>query len=116
MLTTAELTAMRTVQQQTMVETVVITRRTLTTDSLGGFTDSWSTAATTVGRLAPVGAREATLAGQQRIVANWKITLPASADVRNEDRLTIGSRVFEVVGIQGAETRETARVCLCQER
>lgn len=107
---------MRSVQQQTMTETVVISRRTLTTDSIGGYTDSWATASTTVGRIAPVGANEATLAGQQRILANWKITLPASTDVRNEDRLTIGSRVFEVVGIMGAETRETARVTLCQER
>jgi SPP1 family predicted phage head-tail adaptor len=115
-LTTAELTSMQAVQQQTMTETVVVSRRTLTSDSLGGRTDSWTTAATTVGRIAPVSAGEAILAGQQRIVANWKITLPANTDVRNEDRLTIGSRVFEVVGIQGAETRETARVCLCQER
>ena len=116
MLTSDELTAARAVQQQTMTETVVVSRRALTSDSLGGYTEGWTTAATTVGRIAPVSASEALLAGQQRIVANWKITLPANTDVRDEDRLTIGARVFEVVGILGAETRETARVCLCQAR
>ena len=62
------------------------------------------------------GLSEAVLAGQQRIVASWKVTLPASTDVRGDDRLTVGARSFEVIAIRGAETRETARVCLCQER
>ena len=116
MLTTAEIAAMAATQALTMTEVCTVTRRTLTTDSAGGYTDAWATASTTVCRVAPVGASEAVLAGQQRSLANWKLTLPAGTDVADADRLTVGSRVFEVVGILGAETRETARVVLCQAR
>lgn len=116
MLTTAELTAMQTTQTQTLVDACTISRRTMASDSAGGQTATYATAATTVCRVAPLNGREAVLAGQQRIVATWKVTLPASTDVRDADRIVVGSRSFEVIAIQGAETRETARVCLCQER
>lgn len=116
MLTAAELTAMQATQIQTMTDVIVIARRTLTSDSMGGYTEAWANVLTTVGRVAPMSQKETVTAGQQGITANWKITLPASTDVRGADRLTQGARSFEVNGILGAETRETARVCLCQAR
>ena len=115
MLTAAELTAMQATQTLTMTETCVVSARTLTSDSAGGYTESWATT-TTVGRLAPVSGAEAVVAGQQRAVATWKITLTAGVAVTPQGRIAIGSRSFEVLEVRGAETRETARVCLCQER
>lgn len=116
MLTAAEQAAMQATQALTLTEACTISRRTLASDGAGGYTDTWATAATTVCRVAPITANEAVLAGQQRIVANWKITLPASTDVRGADRIVVGARSFEVIAVQGARTRETARICLCQER
>ena len=115
MLTATELSAMQATQTLTLTEACTVSRRTLTSDGMGGQTESWTTA-TTVCRVAPIAASEAVLAGQQRIVASWKVTLPASTDVRGDDRIVVGARSFEVIAIRGAETRETARVCLCQER
>lgn len=116
MLTATEQAAMQAVQRLTLTEACTVSRRTLASDSAGGYSNTWATAATTVCRIAPVSANEAALAGQQRIVASWKVTLPASTDVRGEDRVVVGARSFEVIAILGPETRETARVCLCQER
>lgn len=116
MLTTAELTSMQTTQALTFTETCTISRRTLSSDSAGGYTDSWSTVATTSCRLSPMSANEIIVAGQQKIVAGWKATLPVSTDVRGEDRIVVGSRSFEVTSVQKTKTRETAKVCLCQER
>lgn len=111
MLTAAELAAIQATQLLTLTEACTIQHRTLTSDGAGGWTDSWTTA-TTVCRVAPVGADEAVLAGQQRIKADWKITLPANTVIDDADRLAVGSRVFEVVGVMGPETRESARVVL----
>lgn len=115
MLTAAELAAIQATQLLTLTEACTIQHRTLTSDGAGGWTEAWTTV-TTVCRVAPVGANEAVLAGQQRIVANWKLTFPAGTVVHDEDRIAVGSRTFEVVGIQGPETRESARIVLCQER
>lgn len=115
MLSAAEQAAMQATQLLTLTDACTIQHRTLASDGAGGWTDTW-TDTTTVCRVAPVGANEAILAGQQRIVANWKITLPANTVVHDEDRIAVGSRAFEVVGVRGPETRETARVVYCQER
>lgn len=102
---------MQAAQRLTLTEVCTIQHRTLTSDGAGGWTDTW-TDTTTVCRVAPIGADEAVLAGQQRIKADWKITLPAGTVIVDADRLAVGSRVFEVVGILGPETRETARVVM----
>ena len=116
MLTAAELALLQATQNLTLIDACTVTRRTLSSDSAGGHSATWATAATTVCRVAPARENERLLAGQQRIVAEWKVTLPASTDVRDADRIVVGARSFEVIGIRVAETRETARVCLCQER
>lgn len=115
MLTAAELAAIQATQLLTLTEACTIQHRALTSDGAGGWTDSW-TDTTTVCRVAPVGADEAVLAGQQRIKADWKITLPAGTVVVDSDRLAVGGRAFEVVGVLGPETRETARVILAVAR
>lgn len=116
MLTAPELAAIQATQLLTLTDACTITRRALVSDGAGGQTETWPTTITTTCRVAPVAASEAVLAGQQRIVANWKITLPANTDVRGEDRIVVGARSFEVVAIMGPETRESARIVLCQER
>ena len=115
MLTAAELAAIQATQTLTLTDVCTIQHRALTSDGAGGWTEAWTTT-TTVCRVAPVSAQEAVLAGQQRIVANWKLTLPAGTVVVDTDRLAVGTRTFEVVGVLGPETRESARVIWCVER
>lgn len=115
MLSTAELAAMQAVQVLTLTDACTVNVRTLTSDGMGGYTEVWATTAT-VCRLAPASGDELVAAGQQRGVMGWTITLPAGTTITAKSRITIGSRNFEVLAVSGALTRETARVCICQER
>ena len=110
MLTAAELADMRTVQDQAMAGTCVITRKTLTSDGMGGFTETWAAAGTVVGRVWP-----ATESGAESLMADritesdaWVITVPYATDVTAKDRITADGRTFEVVSAI-AHTWETAR-------
>lgn len=119
MITTAELAAMRAIQQETMTQTATIQRTTLTTTGLGGKAESTTTVADDVPcRVAP-SRRMADLqrvAGRLRDGTPWRITFPAGQDVREKDRITIDDgRQFAVLSVEGAWTVETARVCMCVE-
>lgn len=110
MLTAAELAAMRSVQVEAMAGTCVITRRTLASDGMGGFTETWAAAGTVTGRVWP--AQES---GAERLIADriteadaWIITVPQGTDVVAKDRITESGRTFEVVSAI-AHTWETAR-------
>jgi hypothetical protein len=45
----------------------------------------------------------------------WLVTLPATTAVDTDDRLVVGSRTFEVVGVLAAHSWETARRVVCVE-
>lgn len=120
MLTSAELTALRATQALTLDLTAVITRGGGTTsDGAGGTVQTAATTVATVAcRLAPAQTadREALVAGGLQAQAAWRIAVPQGTDVRRTDRLTIGTRVFEVISVYGPRSYETARVALCVER
>lgn len=116
MLTADELAEMRSVQVETMAGTCVITRRTLASDGMGGFTETWAAAGTVTGRVWP-----ATESGAERLIADriteadaWIITVPQGTDVVAKDRITESGRTFEVVSAI-AHTWETARRVVCVE-
>lgn len=116
MLTTAELTEMRSVQVQAQAGTCVITRGTLTADGMGGYTQTWSAAGTVSCRVMP-----ATESGAERLIADriteadaWVITVPQGTDVVAKDRISESGRTFEVVTAI-AHTWETARRVVCVE-
>lgn len=103
MITAAELTAMRTDAGRILTTTVVITRKTQTPDTSGGFTDTWATVNTVKGyfnryRLSPL-ERETGIRIQ--LISYWEFFLPAGTDVRPTDRLLADGRTFEVVGGAG---------------
>lgn len=116
MLTAAELAEMRSTQEQAMPGTCVISRKTLASDGMGGFTEAWAAAGTVIGRVWP-----ATESGAERLIAEriteadaWIVTLPHGTDVVAKDRITESGRTFEVIsGI--AHTWETARRVVCVE-
>ncbi|MGQ9809704.1 MAG: head-tail adaptor protein, partial [Armatimonadota bacterium] len=70
-------------------------------DGAGGFTETWTPVATAACRLSPLGQtpQEQVIAARLTNISGWVVTLPALTDVRPTDRLVIGSRTFEVVGI-----------------
>lgn len=118
MLSSAQLTAMRAVQAQTFDMSAAVTRRSVSLDAAGRPVETPSTVATVACRVAPARAAdgERVEAGRVQGQTLWRVTVPALTDVRLSDALLVGSRSFEVVAVWGAESRETARVCLCVER
>ena len=96
MLSTAEITAMRTVQNQALPDTGIVYRLTRTTDGMGGFTESWAAVGTANCRIAPSGGQEATVAGKLSSIGTWSLTFANGQDVRAADRVTVGAQTFAV--------------------
>lgn len=117
MLTSAELTAMRTTTTTTLPETMAVIQRTLAADTLGGLTASWSAPVTVSARIAPADSAsgERVDAGADRSIDHWKITLPALTPLETTDRITFGSRTFEVLNIDAPRTYELWTVAHCLE-
>lgn len=116
MLSAAELAEMRSVQALAQAGTAVISRKTLTADGMGGFTETWAASGTVTCRVWP--ARES---GAESLIADritesdaWVITVPYATDVAAEDRVVADGRTFEVVTAI-AHTWETARRVVCVE-
>lgn len=110
MISAAELAAMQAVQEEALPGTCVISRRTLTSDGMGGNSESWLSVGTVSCRVSP-----ATESGAERPVAErplevgpWIITTPHNTDVTPKDRVTWEGRTFEVTASLG-KSWETAR-------
>lgn len=116
MISTSDLAAMRSVQEQTMTNTALVKRRSLASDSMGGVTETWSTVATVACRVSSItGKDQAMLGGRIVEGATLRVTVPALTTVQMYDRLYVGSRQFEVLALS-EHTVETARVIVCEER
>lgn len=116
MLTASELAAMRSTLTESLPDTAQVQRKTRVSDGMGGFTETWEVVATVACRVSPSG-----LSSQERAVAErlgssrvWTITLPAQTGVQTPDRITVGSRSFEVAGI-GNRSDEICRRVICVE-
>jgi head-tail adaptor len=116
MLTAADIASLRAAQEAALPETVTISRLTLADNGAGGFSESWATAATVSGRIGPYNrqASESIVAERLGGRAGYTVTLPALTDVREADRLVVGTRTFEVVQVI-RRSHETARVVVCAE-
>ncbi len=116
-LTTSEIADMRSEQNETMPDTVVIWRYTSLSDGMGGVSETWASAGTVIGRLAPMprlaGER---IIGEQLLAADaWVITVPNGTMVYERDRLGVGARTFEVEYTNAHEAWETALRLYCNE-
>lgn len=115
MLSAAELSAMRDIEEQVMPSTGVIERYGLTSDGMGGFTEAWTAVGTVSCDLWPVnsrGERERVTAGAQPISrADWYITVPFDTDITAKDRMVIESRSFEIVFVPNDRSWSTALRC-----
>lgn len=112
MLTAAELTAMREVEESGMASTGVIKRRTLTADGMGGYIEAWVAIGTVpcdVWQINKRGEREKTTEGAQPISkADWFITAPYDTDLLGTDRMDISNRTFEITFVPNDSSWLTA--------
>lgn len=110
LLSTGDLARMQTVLNQSLPGTAYVLRATTASDGQGGQTATWGTAGTAACRLSPHSARAAGSEGVvgERVAAfnERVITLPASTDVRQTDRLAVGSQTFEVTGLHAPRSWE----------
>ena len=115
LLTTADTAWMAALQEAAMPDTIVIERRTLTSDGAGGYTEVWGSVGTASGRLMPItrNAGEPVVGGQPASESYWWATLPVGTSVVETDRLVTGGRSFEVIRINTTESWQTAVRCEC---
>lgn len=116
MIIASELAAMRATQALTLTTACTIGRRTYASDGMGGQTETITNTASlcrcTASNNAPDYQIYAARANETML---WRITFAAGADVLETDKITIGTRAYEVLGVLAPGTVETARVTVCME-
>lgn len=117
MLSTDELTAMKTTLNASLPDTATVYRLTRTSDSAGGYTEAWAAVGSAVAcRISPAGTgAERQVAAKLAAVAPWVITLPAGTDVTAKDKVVSGSRTFHVLAILAARSWEISRRVMGEE-
>jgi head-tail adaptor len=110
MLSPAELASMRATLLASLPDTAQVRRATRTSDGMGGTIDTWTTVATVACRVSPSHntPTEQAIANQVRGRVLWTLTLPAGTSVRSDDRVLVGSRTFEVLGVLAPRSYELA--------
>lgn len=116
MLSAAELTALRSTLTASLPGTASVSRATLTSDGMGGATETWAAVVGAAARVSP------SISGEDRIVggkdvseAPWTVTLPQGTDVTVKDRITAGGMTLEVVATSGTRSFDTCVRCACVE-
>ncbi len=93
MLTASDLAFMKATQNKALPNTCTIQRRTLTSDGMGGYIESWSDLATGVPcRIASIvyyRPNEWVIAEQQVGTTFWQLTMPAGQEIAAKDRVLV---------------------------
>lgn len=116
--TDVELAGMRATLNASLPDTVQVSRATRTPDGGGGQSQVWATIATVPCRLtdqSPAPPQEIDIGARPGSIIRWTITMPAETDVLVTDRLLVGSRTFEVRGVDRARTWAIAVIAHCSE-
>lgn len=111
MLSAAELTAMRVVEESAQSSTAIIKRRGLTPDGMGGNNEAWSAVGTVtcdVWQINKRGDREAVTGAQAASKGDWYITVPSDTTIYATDRIDVDSRTFEVTWVPNTQSWSTA--------
>jgi head-tail adaptor len=119
MLTAGEIAQMRSVIDDALPGTAIISRRTLTTDSQGGSEEAWANIGTVSCRWSPIAsiASDVELDQSARVAALKErvVTVPANTTVNQTDRLSIGGTVHAITGIAAPRDWELSRRISCVE-
>lgn len=84
---------------------LTVERLTRSADGMGGYTKSWSSVQTAWMRLKPLSGSERLHAQHLEATTTHRAYCRATVDVQTEDRLTKGSRVFNVRAVLDLEER-----------
>jgi|SRR5688572_30790509 len=98
-------------------DSIVISRQTGTTsDGHGGTVENWTTVTTVNGKVMQRLAlpSEGIAGGQILANAVVEITVPSGTDIKADDRATVGSQVYEVVGAAPRRSFEVRRRVYCR--
>lgn len=110
LLSDAQLAAMRSTADLALPDSAVISRATLASDLMGGYTETWATTATVACRLDPPG--NARLDQWQEKIMNravFILNLPSTTGIQSQDRATISGGVYEVLGLMDGSWEITSR-------
>ena len=111
----ATLARLRRVANANMNESARVSRPTRTSDGMGGWIESWTTAATLdCRRRSSLSQAEQRIAERLAITRPWIVQLPALSDVLETDRLVIGGDTLEVAHV-AKSSWEAVCQALCKE-
>ena len=107
-LSAADLAAARATLVESLPEIAQVQQATRVPDGAGGFTETWTTVATVPCRLAPSGNEPTERVVAERVTDRklWTLTLPAQTALTAKDRVVVGARTFEVVGVLSPRSYE----------
>ena len=94
---------------------VAIQRRTTSRGTAGEVLLTWLTYATVWAAVEPLSGREAVAMKEVHASANVRVTLRWRKDLRAQDRLLFGARVFEINGITDVGGRQRWLELACTE-
>lgn len=94
---------------------IVIQKKTLTTDGMGGSTESWATHATVRAAIWPVSATERVANQQIEHEITHKIRIRYLSTVVPSMRISFDSRTFEIVSVVNWEERGISQDLICEE-
>ncbi len=83
-----------------LIDTFTPQKHTETTDNQGGFTKAWVDGTTFEGRLSKLKVEEMMAQDKETAIATHKVYCLTDVDVDPEDRITLSTRTFLVVGPQ----------------
>lgn len=84
-------------------------------DGGGGFTQSWTDIDTVWGSIIPLSEREVQLSEAAKGVVTHKITIRHRTDVDTGDRISFGSRIFNIKGAINVEEKGRHLEMVCEE-
>jgi head-tail adaptor len=112
LLSTGEIAAMRRTLEGSLPDLAVVQTPFFGDDGGGGGTTAWSIAGTVACRVAPItrqAGTEGEIADRLAPDANWILTLPATTSIDTDDRIMVGARIFNVLGIHAPRSYEVSR-------
>lgn len=111
MITATELASLRDTADDTLTAICTIQRRTLTSDGMGGWTESWANTYTNVACRVDAERAGPELSADGRIVSveAYLLTVKYNQDIQPEDRIVYGTDNYEIEGVLDAHTWVTVK-------
>ena len=94
---------------------ITIQSKTMASDSMGGYTETYSDHATVWAAIWPVSAKEMVQANSTTMVVTHKIRIRYRGSLRSSWRIKFGNRYFAIVGMSNPNEKNEYLDLLCKE-